>query len=405
MARTEAYGRVRESIDPDDFRGGFALWSGTSFSAPLDGRQAGRRAATDDLGPATTVGDAVDPGLGRGGRSCRGSRHDERVLDRRGAPPPRRRAVNHGRYPGRRGSSSARPSARGPRPRSPGSRSASRTSRPRLGDLDDGDGCAETSLARPGLARPRPRRGSRAARAAAHAAPGRRPRRSRRSPRPSRCSRRARRPGRRPGQPRRRLPPPAPRLGRRRRLPRGRPPGSPARAWTVEQAKAEHNLGYALMVRRRPGRGARGDERAVPVLAPVSPVRRAVCDQDRAEVLMATGLVRRGRRAAAAGGARLRPAGAAPAPGRGRARAGPRPGRQRPGFRAPAGRVRAEPVRTTGPRRLAGSGRGPGGGRGRRPGRARAGPRRPGRRAGGAAAWPGAGLPRRPRPGSTARAC
>jgi hypothetical protein len=27
--------RVRESIDPDDFRGGFAVWSGTSFAAPI----------------------------------------------------------------------------------------------------------------------------------------------------------------------------------------------------------------------------------------------------------------------------------------------------------------------------------------------------------------------------------
>jgi subtilisin family serine protease len=35
MARTEVYQRRRESIDPDDFTGGFALWSGTSFSAPL----------------------------------------------------------------------------------------------------------------------------------------------------------------------------------------------------------------------------------------------------------------------------------------------------------------------------------------------------------------------------------
>jgi subtilisin family serine protease len=39
MARTRAYGRVRESIDPDDFarrdaEGGFAVWSGTSFAAP-----------------------------------------------------------------------------------------------------------------------------------------------------------------------------------------------------------------------------------------------------------------------------------------------------------------------------------------------------------------------------------
>jgi serine protease len=42
MARTRAYGRVRESIDPDDFTGQFAVWSGTSFAAPL---QAGRIAS------------------------------------------------------------------------------------------------------------------------------------------------------------------------------------------------------------------------------------------------------------------------------------------------------------------------------------------------------------------------
>jgi serine protease len=35
LARTHAFGRVREAIDPDDFRGGFAVWSGTSFSAPV----------------------------------------------------------------------------------------------------------------------------------------------------------------------------------------------------------------------------------------------------------------------------------------------------------------------------------------------------------------------------------
>jgi hypothetical protein len=34
-ARSEAYQRVRESIDPDDFTGSFAVWSGTSFAAPL----------------------------------------------------------------------------------------------------------------------------------------------------------------------------------------------------------------------------------------------------------------------------------------------------------------------------------------------------------------------------------
>nr|WP_232523488.1 S8/S53 family peptidase [Nocardioides sp. MAH-18] len=35
VARTRAYDRVREAIDPDDFRGGFAVWTGTSFSAPV----------------------------------------------------------------------------------------------------------------------------------------------------------------------------------------------------------------------------------------------------------------------------------------------------------------------------------------------------------------------------------
>jgi len=35
IARTEAYQRPREGLDPDDFTGGFAVWSGTSFAAPL----------------------------------------------------------------------------------------------------------------------------------------------------------------------------------------------------------------------------------------------------------------------------------------------------------------------------------------------------------------------------------
>ncbi|MFT3873656.1 MAG: S8/S53 family peptidase [Nocardioides sp.] len=34
-SRTRAFKRVRESIDPDNFTGGFGVWSGTSFAAPL----------------------------------------------------------------------------------------------------------------------------------------------------------------------------------------------------------------------------------------------------------------------------------------------------------------------------------------------------------------------------------
>jgi subtilisin family serine protease len=35
IARTEAFQRIRETIDPDDYSGRFAVWSGTSFAAPL----------------------------------------------------------------------------------------------------------------------------------------------------------------------------------------------------------------------------------------------------------------------------------------------------------------------------------------------------------------------------------
>jgi subtilisin family serine protease len=35
VARTRVFDRIREAIDPDDFRGGFGVWTGTSFSAPI----------------------------------------------------------------------------------------------------------------------------------------------------------------------------------------------------------------------------------------------------------------------------------------------------------------------------------------------------------------------------------
>lgn len=50
-AATTAFGRKRDSIDLDDFRGGFAVWSGTSFAAPLlAGRVAAHLALDLDTG-------------------------------------------------------------------------------------------------------------------------------------------------------------------------------------------------------------------------------------------------------------------------------------------------------------------------------------------------------------------
>jgi hypothetical protein len=70
LARTTAYGRDRAAIDPDNYArgsdrtGGFALWSGTSFAAPM---MAGKLAAylVDKL-PAEGAADTKAAAVARG---------------------------------------------------------------------------------------------------------------------------------------------------------------------------------------------------------------------------------------------------------------------------------------------------------------------------------------------------
>ena len=59
---------------------------------------------------------------------------------------------------------------------------------------------------------------------------------------------------------------------------------------------SEHNLGYTRLLAGDLVGALRDMDRARPVLAPLSPVSAATGDQDRAEVLMAAGLVRRAAR-------------------------------------------------------------------------------------------------------------
>jgi hypothetical protein len=66
-----------------------------------------------------------------------------------------------------------------------------------------------------------------------------------------------------------------------------------------EIAMAEHNLGYTRFLGGDLAEALRDLDSARTVLAPLSPVAEATCDQDRAEVLMAAGLVAEGRRALA----------------------------------------------------------------------------------------------------------
>lgn len=62
-------------------------------------------------------------------------------------------------------------------------------------------------------------------------------------------------------------------------------------------AMTTHNLGYTQMLAGELAAALRSMEEAYPVLAPEGPVVRATCEQDRAEVLIAAGLVTEGRAA------------------------------------------------------------------------------------------------------------
>jgi serine protease len=70
IARTTGFGQVRESIDPDDFTSGFAVWSGTSFSALLAGQVAKRLLP---LLPKPDEPDSANEAVARGWKAVEGT--------------------------------------------------------------------------------------------------------------------------------------------------------------------------------------------------------------------------------------------------------------------------------------------------------------------------------------------
>ena len=54
-------GTVRETIDPDDFTGGFGTWSGTSFAGPVLAGKIAQRLWAGDL-MSTDVAEALARG-------------------------------------------------------------------------------------------------------------------------------------------------------------------------------------------------------------------------------------------------------------------------------------------------------------------------------------------------------
>ena len=82
MARSTAFGRARETIDPDDFRGGFGVWSGTSFSAPL---MAGLLGA-DSCRTISVRGDDLATAISRAW-DCRAGSHRDPAMMSPCSPP------------------------------------------------------------------------------------------------------------------------------------------------------------------------------------------------------------------------------------------------------------------------------------------------------------------------------